>query len=100
MLARLIGAGTSSAQLKDGLDASSRAVRGIAHRVANASTPDSAGTPDFATALDEAGATGIGEPVDIEKEMVALADEQLRFQTAASLLQKVYQQVRSSVRER
>ena len=100
MLARLIGGTTTSAQLKDGLDASSRAVRGIAHRVANASTPDSAGTPDFAETLDAAEAGGVGEYVDIEKEMVALADEQLRFEAAASLLQKVYQQVRSSIRER
>ena len=96
MFARLIGSGTAVAQLKQGLDASSRAVRGIAHRVANA------GTPDFAQALDNAQATGApGEgPVDLEKEMVALADEQLRFEAASSLLQKTYQQIRSSVRER
>jgi flagellar basal body rod protein FlgB len=37
--------------------------------------------------------------VNVEKEMVALADEQLRFEAATALLQKVYQQIRSSVRE-
>lgn len=96
MFARLVGTGTAIGQLKEGLTASSRAVRGIAHRVANA------GTPDFAQALDEAQATGVpGEdPVDLEREMVALADEQLRFEATASLLQKTYQQLRSSVRER
>ena len=96
MLTRLVGSDTTVAQLKEGLDASSRAVKGIAHRVANA------GTPDFAQALDEAQATGIaGEgQVDLEREMVALADEQLRFETTANLLQKVYQQIRSSIRER
>jgi flagellar basal body rod protein FlgB len=96
MFARLIGNDSTVAQLKEGLDASSQAVRRIAHRVANA------GTPDFAEALDEAQATGVpGEgPVDLEKEMVSLADEQIRFETTASLLQKVYQQLRSSVRER
>ena len=93
MLTRLIGQGTTAAQLREGLDASSRNVRGIAHRVANA------GTPEFATALDAAAAAGEGK-VDVETEMVALADEQLRFEAAASLLQKVYQQIRSSVRER
>lgn len=96
MFARLIGNGTAVAQLKEGLDASSQAVRGIAHRVANA------GTPKFAQALQEAEAAGApgGDPVDLEKEMVALADEQLRFEAASSLLQKTYQQIRSSVRER
>jgi flagellar basal body rod protein FlgB len=96
MFARLVGGGTAVAQLKEGLDASSKAVRSIAHRVANA------GTPDFAQAFDEAQATGVpGEDgVDLEREMVALADEQLRFEATASLLQKSYQQLRSSVRER
>lgn len=96
MFTRLIGSGTAVSQLKEELDSSTRAVRGIAHRVANA------GTPNFAQALDEAQATGApGEgAVDLEKEMVALADEQLRFETASSLLQKTYQQIRSSVRER
>jgi flagellar basal body rod protein FlgB len=94
MLNGLIGEGSAAAQLKEGLTASSRAVRGIAHRVANASTPD------FAEALDSATAAGEAGAVDLEKEMVALADEQLRFETAASLLQKVYQQVRASIRER
>ena len=41
----------------------------------------------------------VGE-VDLETEMVALADEQIRFEAATRLLQKVYQQVRASVRER
>ena len=96
MFARLVGGGTTVEQLKEGLDASSKAVRTIAHRVANA------GNPDFAQALDEAQAPGIpgGDRVDLEREMVALADEQLRFEAAARLLQKSYQQLRSSVRER
>ena len=97
MLTRLIGAGTTSAELKTGLTESSRAVRQIAHRVANASSPD------FPNALRAAQAgeqlDGSESPVDIEQEMVALADEQLRFETANNLLRKVYQQVRASVRE-
>ena len=94
MLARLIGSGTAAEQLKEGLTASTTAVRGIAHRVANA------GTPDFAQALQDAQATGEGNQVELEREMVALADEQLRYEATASLLQKVYQQVRSAIRER
>jgi flagellar basal body rod protein FlgB len=80
--------------LKEGLNTSSQAVRGIAHRVANASTPD------FADAMQAAQAAGRGDAVDIEQEMVALADQQLRYEATSSLLQKVYQQVRSAVRER
>ncbi len=94
MISRLIGSETTTGQLREGLSASSRAVRGIAHRVANA------GTPDFAEALNAAEAAGQAGSVDIEKEMVALADEQLRFEATASLLQKIYQQIRSSIRER
>ncbi len=93
MLSKLIGSDTAAAELRQGLTASSRNVRAIAHRVANASNPD------FVSVLDSFGNPGGGE-VRIEEEMVALADEQLRFETAASLLQKVYQQIRSSIRER
>ncbi len=94
MLSKLIGTGTTAAQLRQGLSTSSRNVRGIAHRVANASNPD------FVSALDAFGNAGVADEVRVEEEMVALADEQLRFETAASLLQKVYQQIRSSIRER
>lgn len=89
MLNRILGNGTSSSMLKDGLTVSSRRVRDVAERVANASTND------FATELDAARGA-----VDLEKEMVTLADEQLRFEATTRLLQKVYAQVRSSVRER
>jgi flagellar basal body rod protein FlgB len=41
-----------------------------------------------------------GRGTDLEKEMVTLADEQLRFEATSRLLQKVYAQVRASVRER
>ncbi len=96
MLARLVGSETSVARLKEGLDASTRNLRGIAHRVANA------GNADFARSLEEAGpsATQGAGTVDLEREMVALADEQLRFETVAGLLQRSYQSLRASVRER
>lgn len=97
MLHRLIGAGTTASLLKQGLTEGSERVRGIASRVANVSTP---GAP-FAGVLAEATqGTGAAGPVDLEREMVALADEQIRYEAASRLLQKVYAQVRSSVRER
>ena len=74
--------------------------------ISTADAPDLAdvdplnGTPDFADALQAADAAGRGNAVDIEQEMVALADEQLRFEATANLLQKVYGQIRSAIRER
>jgi flagellar basal body rod protein FlgB len=89
----LTGRSSVVADLKEGLNASARELRVIAHRVANASTPESG----FGEVLDAANGAG---PVDLEAEMVKLADEQLRFQAAAKLLEQVYAQIRSSVRER
>lgn len=89
MLNRILGEGTRSAVLKNGLDASSRRVREVASRVANASNTD------FATELESAQSA-----VDVEKEMVTLADEQLRYEAVSRLLQKTYAQIRASVRER
>jgi flagellar basal body rod protein FlgB len=90
MLMRMIGEGSSAAMLKEGLSASSSRARTIADRVANASTPGSG----FADALDQANGDG---GVDLEKEMVSLADEQIRFEATSQLLQKVYAQIRASV---
>ncbi len=89
MLNRILGNESTSALLRDGLTVGSRRVREVAERVANASRND------FATELEAAQGA-----VDLEKEMVNLADEQLRFEATTRLLQKVYAQIRSSVRER
>jgi hypothetical protein len=91
MLNRILGQGTTPAALKDGLTEGSQRVRAVAERVANASSEE------FAARLDAA--VG-GRGTDLEREMVTLADEQLRFEATSRLLQKVYAQVRASVRER
>lgn len=96
MLARLIGRESVPSALKLGLDASARAVRAVGHRVANAATP---GGPAFADVLQEQQTAPAEAPVDVEQEMVRLADEQLRFQATSRLLQRTYQQIRSSIRE-
>lgn len=96
MLSRLFGSESSLPGLKAGLDRSTQSVREIAHRVANASSGLGG---DFVSALEDASGA-VGESgVDLEQEMVALADEQLRFETATRLMEKVYQQIRTSVRE-
>ncbi len=88
----LVGAGTVVDDLRRELDASAVRSREIAHRVANASN---SGAASFATALDDAVR---GEQVDLEVEMVALADEQVRYEALAETLQRLYGQIRSSVR--
>src|SRR5690606_34748002 len=55
MLHRLIGRNTAVSMLKEGLDASSLRARQIAHRVANASTPNGGG---FAGVLERAQVIG------------------------------------------
>lgn len=92
MLKALIGTNTVSSALREGLNASTQRSAETAHRIANAFN---GGTQTFEDALVQA-----GEPVDVEAEMVALADEQLRYEATTRLLQKVYQQIRSSIRER
>lgn len=99
MLYGFIGRVSSANQLKDALDIGSQRVRLIADRVAKASMK---GADGFAlpNANTVAGSTEVGEPIDLEAEMVSLADEQLHFESTAKLLQKTYEQIRASLRER
>lgn len=88
----LIGSGTLVQGLRDGLDASAARSREIAHRVANATNET---TASFDVVLDDALADG---EVDLETEMVSLADEQIRFEAVSEILSKMYVQIRSSIR--
>ncbi len=98
MAVNFIGRSTMADHLKAGLDVSSARARGIADRVARASAqgfsipgrPSAGGAPG---AANEA-------PVDIETEMVSLADEQLRFEATSKLLAKTYQGLRDALREK
>ncbi|MEM7414286.1 MAG: hypothetical protein AAF389_02250 [Gemmatimonadota bacterium] len=74
------------------LDVEAVRLREIGHRVANASNDK---TASFEGALDEAMAEG---EVDLEAEMVALADAQLRYEVASQLLQETYAQIRATMR--
>jgi hypothetical protein len=95
-------AGTSP--LREALDASSQRTRLIADRVAKATLvnqgPPVQGQDGFslpgALASPESGGEG---PIDMESEMVSLADEQLHFETTARLLQRTYQNIRASLRD-
>lgn len=95
MLRGLIGAGSIVSALKSGLGDSSRRITGIAHRIANATTP---GFRDIST-FSINGQISAPEPVDLQREMVALADEQLRFDAGARLLRMNYDMIRVSMRQ-
>lgn len=94
MLNAVTGANSSVSLLKQSLDVSTRRAREIAHRVANVSTFQVSQTTPAPGDPNELAAT----PIDIETEMVSLADEQLKNEAATRLLQKVYQQIRTSVK--
>ena len=68
--------------------------REIADRVANASNQAPA---SFEDSLTEALAEDEND-VDLEVEMVRLADEQIRYEAMTQILQKTYAQVRASLR--
>ena len=96
MLFGLIGRVSLAPQLRGELSRSSERSRVIADRVAKATL---GGADGFALPQPAAPpGTPLGGPVDVEQEMVSLADEQLHYEATASLLQKTYQQIRESVR--
>ena len=100
MIHGFFGRVSSADRLKGALDVGSRQTRAIADRVARASMQNQDGfaLPDANAAPGAVPAAG--EPVDLEAEMVSLADQQLRFEATARLLQKAYEQIRISIRER
>lgn len=83
--------------LKEGLDISTQRTRVLADRVAQASLqrPDAFAIPGAGA---KPGSPEIGG-VDLEAEMVSLADEQIRFETTATLLQKAYERLKSVIRD-
>jgi flagellar basal body rod protein FlgB len=88
---------SNAAGLKDGLDVSTQRTRMLADRVSQASLqrPDSFALPRAGAkpGSPEAGA------VDLEAEMVSLADEQIRYETTAKLLEKTYLRLRSVIKD-
>ncbi len=74
------------------------AARRIAHRVAVADAR-AAGQDDFAAELARARGIDPNESIDLETEMVALAEEQLHSETTMALMSKLYEQIRSGIRE-
>jgi flagellar basal body rod protein FlgB len=99
MLFGLIDRATTASPLKSALDQSVERSRGIADRVSKATLNNGDG---FALKSNEAGANGAAgsnaNPVNIEEEMTALADEQLRFLATSRLLEKTYASLRTAIK--
>ena len=95
MLFGLIDRTSTASPLKAALDKSADRSRGIADRVAKATMNNGDGF-----ALDAKGGQAVANanPVNIEDEMTALADEQLRFLATSRLLEKTYASLRSAIK--
>lgn len=87
---------TAASPLKTALDQSVDRSRGIADRVAKATLANNDG---FALKAQTKGQiAAAGEPVNVEEEMTALADEQLRFLATSRLLEQTYKSLRSAIK--
>jgi hypothetical protein len=98
MLYGFIGRVSSAERLKESLDVGAQRVRVIADRVSKATLANQDGFA-LPAAAAEPGSAGDG-PVDLEAEMVSLADEQIRFEATARLLEKTYRGIRAALRDR
>jgi flagellar basal body rod protein FlgB len=97
MIHSLFGSDTKVGMLRGGLEETSATHRGIAARVAAATS--SSATGDFATELAaRTGAAGEKPAVDLQLEMAALADTQIRYEACAKLLQGAYAGIRTAMR--
>jgi len=97
MITGFISRVVPAAELKDALDIGTQRVRAIADRVSTASLQNQdgfalPGTPGAS------GAVTNSSGVDIESEMISLADEQLRYEATSKLLSKAYDQVRTALK--
>jgi flagellar basal body rod protein FlgB len=97
MITGFISRVTPAGELKEALDLGTQRVRAIADRVSKASLQNQDGfaLPGGSTAN---GTTMTSAGVDIETEMINLADEQLRYEATSKLLAKAYDQVRTALK--
>ena len=97
MLKNLFGPTSTSSMLRGGLEEASATHRAIAARVAGA-LKSSAG--DFPGELEARTAQGRLDEADLQRDMAALADTQLRYEADAKLLHAAYARLRTAIHER
>ena len=95
MLFGLIDRASMAAPLKSSLDQSVQRTRAISDRIARASVNNGDGFRLNAKAGD---ATAAGNDINMEDEMAALGDENLRFLATSRLLEKTYASLRSAIK--
>ena len=95
MLRGLFGSDTTTYMLRGALEETSATHREISSRVAGASIASTQG--GFAEQL--AAAQGAPEEIDLQTEMAALADTQIRYEAEAKLLQIAYTHLRTAMRD-
>jgi len=95
MLFGFIDRVTSASSLKTSLDRSVERSRSIADRVSKASLQNSDG---FSLAANGRNAAVSANPINVEDEMIALADEQIRFLATSKLLEKTYASLRGAIK--
>ncbi|MEP6733514.1 MAG: hypothetical protein ABJE10_22910 [bacterium] len=91
MLNGILSRATDSNLLRNLLDVSASRTRSIADRVARASISS---TDGFSLNVAGQPPAPNDSAIDLETEMVSLADEQLHFEASAKLLEKAYAQLR------
>ena len=96
MLRALFGPSTLTSMLRGGLEEASATHRAIAQRVAGALQASS--STEFPDALAAQNAQKQVSEADLENDMIALADTQLRYEADAKLLKAAYARLRSAFR--
>lgn len=95
MLKSLFGPDSVTHMLRGGLEETSATHRSIAARVSRALDASTSG--DFAGELEAQGRAQAGE-ADLQQDMTALADTELRYEADAKLLQAAYARLRAAIR--
>jgi flagellar basal body rod protein FlgB len=95
MFRSLFGPSTVSSQLRGGLEETSATHRVIADRVAGRLA--SSAQMGFADALQTEAERARAE-ADLQRDMAALADTQLRYEADAKLLHAAYERLRTAIK--
>jgi flagellar basal body rod protein FlgB len=98
MLQSLFGIGSVYGMLRGGLEETSATHKAIARRVAGAL--DASTSTDFSSALQARSGQRKLDQVDLERDMAALADTQIRYEADAKLLQGAYARLRAALKDR
>jgi len=98
MIHEIFGPSTVTSMLRGGLEETSATHRAIAGRVAD--TLKSSSSVDFSNELESRKAQARLNDEDLQNDMAALADTQLRYEADAKLLQAAYARLRSAINDR